>query len=479
MINEPILLVIIPLFSGFLVPLIYLISKKAIKFIPVMAIFLNIFVVYKLININLFTLKYYTIGGYKAPFGINLLFNTQTGVILLGINIVGLLALLFFAKNEFDIGNSFAYTLAFSIGMAAVNGMVLTGDLFNLFVFMELSAIAGYIIAVHKKGYYASFLYVIISTVGSLLFLLGTITIYNVSGTLNMATVTKNMGSLTPNFLLILSVLFIVSLSSESELLPLNAWVPKVYKKTSVTGSIFFASIFSTAALFAVIKVLVLVFQGDYNYIFNVLTIIGLITLAIGEFVAFKQKNIRKMIAYSSIAQAGLIISAISISMADGAIKKSIFNAAIFQLFNNIFAKGLILLGVGLIGYYSYEKLKGIGTKRKIATGLISIGALSIVGMPPFAGFWSKIYLIKSLISNNMNIYVSIFLISAVFEVYYYFRFIQNLYFEKTELKLKLSKISLLSYSMMAVLSFILIYIGFNPDTVMKSISDIFTGGII
>ncbi|TYB31421.1 MAG: hypothetical protein FXF47_03655 [Candidatus Mcinerneyibacterium aminivorans] len=479
MINEPVLLIVIPLFAGFLIPIIYLISKKAIKYIPIIAVFYNLFVLIRLIQINSTSLSYFTTGGYKVPFGINLIFNSQIGIILFAINLLALIALIFFLKKEFHLVNSFAYTLGFIIAISAVNGMVLTGDLFNLFVFMELAAIAGYIIATHKRGYYPSFLYVIISTFGSLLFLLGTITIYNVSGTLNMASVSENLVDVSPHFIVVLSVMFIVALSSESELLPLNAWVPKVYEKTSITGSIFFGSVLSTAALFAVIKVLVLVFKGGYEYLFNSLTIIGLATLLIGEFVAFKQRNVRKIVAYSSIAQAGLIISAVSVSLKNGTITDSIFNAAMFQLLNNIFAKGLILLGVGLLGYYSFEKLKGIAGKKKFASILITIGVLSIIGMPPFAGFWSKFFLIKSLIANKMIIFVAIFLASAIFEVYYYLRFIQNMYYEEFDSKIKINQISAVSYFLMISLSFMIIYIGFNPSSVMKTISDIFTGGII
>ncbi|HMA68966.1 MAG TPA: proton-conducting transporter membrane subunit [Candidatus Mcinerneyibacterium sp.] len=478
MINQPVIIILIPLFFAFLIPLISVFSKKIIKIIPVIAAFINLAAIIKILSSSSRILKYFSISGYKIPFGINLIFNYQIGMFLFAINLVALIAFLYFYKNEFNIGNKIAYPIAFTLGLTAANGMILTGDLFNLFVFMELAAISGYIISSHRKGYYSTITYIVITSIGSLLFLLGTASVYNVSGSLSLNTISTGLQGVSGQFIIIISVLFIISLSGEAELIPLNSWVPKVYNKTGDTGRIFFGSIFSSAALFAVIKVLILLFQGSYSYIYEVITVIGLITLFIGEVVAFRQENIKKMIAYSSVAQAGLIIGAVSMAIKNGIINKMVFNAAIFQLFNNIFAKGLILLGVGALGAYHLNNLKN-NNKKLLASILTGIGVLSLIGMPPFAGFWSKFYLIKALVLNKFTFFIIIFLFSALFEVYYYMKFLQKLFFSEGNKTKTKKDISFLTYGMMVYLSAIILLIGIFPNSIYKAISDIFMGGIL
>ena len=475
--KDPVILVAIPLLLAFSIPILYAFWKNAIRYIPLLAALLNVLAVVPLFKNSAKFISVYSIGGWNTKFGISLLFNQQIGMILLAVNIVAFLALVYFFYNEHDLGNGIAYSLAYTLALTGVNGLILTGDIFNMYVFMELTAIAGFIIAAHKKGYFASFNFVVLSSVGSIMFLMGTVALYNVTGSLSLANMGTLLVGLPTKFTLIIGIIFVIAMSAEAELLPLNGWVPKVYKDASGTGSVFFASILSTASLYAIIKLMITVFRKNYADVNTMLLVFGLVTLFVGEASAFKQKNVKKMIAFSSIAQAGLIISAVAIAISGGHLNNAIFSAAIFQLFNNIFAKALILLGISMLGYFTLDSIKGIAKKRMYLVVLITVGVLSMVGMPGFAGFWSKIYLIKSLILSGYGWFVFIFLTSALFEVYYYLRFAQTMFFEEYEEK-EHKENNFISYTVLTVLAVIIILIGFMPNSITGALSGIILGGM-
>ncbi|HPE21027.1 MAG TPA: proton-conducting transporter membrane subunit, partial [Candidatus Mcinerneyibacteriales bacterium] len=254
--QNPVLLIAVPLLLAFLIPVFSSFFKGAVRFIPVLAGGFNVIATALLISRASGSVTVTEIGGWASAYGISLLFSSQIGYVILAVNLTALLAIFYYTLNERDLGSPLAYPIAFTLALSGANGMIMTGDLFNLFVFMEMTAIAGYIIAVHKKGYLGTFRFVVLSSVGSALFLMATAALYNATGFLNMALAGESLGGLAAPFISIISVLFIMALSSEAELLPLNGWVAPVYKESSGAGSVFFASVFSGAALFAVIKVM-------------------------------------------------------------------------------------------------------------------------------------------------------------------------------------------------------------------------------
>ena len=477
--QNPVLLIAVPLLLAFLIPVLSSFFKGAVRFIPVLAGGFNVIAAALLIPQASGSLTVTEIGGWASAYGISLLFSSQMGYVILAVNLTALLAIFYYTLNERDLGSPLAYPIAFTLALSGVNGMIMTGDLFNLFVFMEMTAIAGYIIASHKKGYLGTFRFVVLSSVGSVLFLMATAALYNATGFLNMTLAGKSLDTLAAPFISIISVLFIMALSSEAELLPLNGWVPRVYKDSSGTGSVFFASVFSGAALFAVIKVMLMVFGSRYAYVHQGLLVLGLVTLAAGEAAAFKQTNIKKMVAFSSIAQSGLIIAAVAAAMRSGVLHDGLFSAALFQLINNILAKALVLLGIAMLGQATLQEIGGAGTKKKWLGVLISVGVLSLIGMPGFAGFWSKFFLIRELVGSGMLVFVLVFLLAALFEVYYYLRFLQALFLGKSTAPVSSPKPSWVTFILLFVLAALIILIGFAPDYMIQAVSGLNPGGVL
>lgn len=477
--QNPVLLIAVPLLLAFLIPVFSSFFKGAVRFIPVLAGGFNVIATALLISRASGSVTVTEIGGWASAYGISLLFSSQIGYVILAVNLTALLAIFYYTLNERDLGSPLAYPIAFTLALSGANGMIMTGDLFNLFVFMEMTAIAGYIIAVHKKGYLGTFRFVVLSSVGSALFLMATAALYNATGFLNMALAGESLGGLAAPFISIISVLFIMALSSEAELLPLNGWVAPVYRESSGAGSVFFASVFSGAALFAVIKVMLIVFGHNYAYVHQGLLVLGLVTLAAGEAAAFKQSNLKKMVAYSSIAQSGLIIAAVAAAMRSGVLHNGLFSAALFQLINNILAKALVLLGIALLGLATLKEIGGAGTRKKWLGVFISAGVLSLIGMPGFAGFWSKLFLVRELVGSGMFVFTLVFLLAALFEAYYYLRFLQSLFLGKSTTAASLPKTSWVTTILLFVLAALIILIGFAPDVIIRAISGLSLGGVL
>ncbi|OAA28424.1 hypothetical protein AT15_04280 [Kosmotoga arenicorallina S304] len=365
----------------------------------------------------------YIIGGWIPPYGINLVVSDMIRLFLLAVNIIFLLALVATSSEVLKKGEKMS--VAFMLSLAAINGILLTGDLFNLFVFLEISAIAAYIIAASGKeaeSKFAAFKYLILGSIASSFYLLGVIVIYASAGTLNMADAAAKVTSLNPDVLLVAGLLMIVGLGVETKLFPFNGWAPDVYANASGRGSTILASVFPIAMVSAFIRVIAFVVNsGKLN---ELIIILGITTAVIGEILAFSQKRMKKMLAYSSIAQAGIILMMIAIGSSKAYIGASML------LLNNGFGKLLLFSVAAQIaltaGSDKLEDVAGVARKSPLLAFLFGTGALTIAGMPLFFGFRSKLYVISATMDKSLWIPVVILIATAI-EVTYYFRWIFNL----------------------------------------------------
>jgi len=346
----------------------------------------------------------YIIGGWIPPYGINLVVNDMTRVFLLAVNLIFLLALV--ATSAEILKKDEKMSVAFMLSLAAINGILLTGDLFNLFVFLEISAISAYIMAASGKeaiSKFAALKYLILGSIASSFYLLGVIVVYASTGTLNMADAAAKVTSLNPNVLLAAGLLMVVGLGVETKLFPFNGWAPDVYANASGRGSTILASVFPIAMISAFIRVITFVINsGKLN---ELIIVLGITTAIIGEVLAFSQKRMKKMLAYSSIAQAGVILMLIGIGSSKAYIGASML------LLNNGFGKLLLF---------------SVASQIALVAGSDHFENVTGVGMPLFFGFRSKLYVISATMDKSLWI-PAVILITAAIEVTYYFRWIFNL----------------------------------------------------
>lgn len=387
--NYIVLLIVLPLLLSFL-SMIFKASKKMMLFIGAV---INVAI--------LFTLQYgtYNIGGFTAPYGINLVLDSWSFVGVALVNTMFLLSLLANAKR-IEEHSPVLLTL-----LAGVNGMILTGDLFNLFVFIEITTISAYILSIQSGKYIHTFNYLILGSVGSGLYLLGVILLYGNFGSLNILDISVQAAG-NGSVLLLPFLLMFVGLSVEVKLFPFNGWVKGIYQNANGLVGTVLASVVASAALFAMGRIIGSVLFASERML-SLILFIAVVTLISGEFSAFKGKTIREILLYSSIGQSGLV----TILLASG-----LAFPALLILLNNAISKMVMFSVTDEISFKDapYEALKGtFNTHRVLGLGF-TIASFSLIGLPLFLGFYAKLNTLIGLFEVNMLLPAIILTITVI-----------------------------------------------------------------
>ncbi len=470
---SPILLIAIPLFMAFSVPIWGLIWKKLPRFVPFATFATTITILITLIPqvIDKGVISV-VIAGIKPPFGINLAFGMLGAFFALIIQIVALVASIYLFEYDAPEPSEKFYML-FILVVLGATGMVLTGDIFNMFVFLEITSISAYALtAIKKDGHSAEagFKYLLLGSLGSTLFLLGIALIYGSLGTLNMAHIGAAVSQMDPKLLAAAVILILVGMGVEAEMLPMNGWVPDAYQAAPIPVVSLLAGTVAKAGIYALARILyTLIGMGGYV---NLLLIFGILTLLAGELSALRQKNVRRLLAYSSIGQMGLIMLAL------GTFGFTAVTGGIFHALNHAVAKALMFLALGIMAAglekWDMDSLEGVGRVKPFTTLLFTIGLLSTIGLPMFAGFWSKLLIIIGMINVKYIAYAVLALTGSVVEVVYFARLLSKLYSSNISEHLKSSlpeskkPFTLIGLVFLAV---IVLAIGIYPDAVIKFVA--------
>ncbi|MBN2610168.1 MAG: hypothetical protein JXB00_01285 [Bacteroidales bacterium] len=429
---NPVLLIVIPLGLAFVVPFFGFISKKIEKFIPFVALFFNLIVSLRLFPRVLEQPVHVSIGGFVPPFGINLVAGPIGILFTVLIALVGFLVSIY-AFDYIKEKDQEKYHILYLLLLTGATGVVLTGDIFNLFVFFEILCISSYSLVAYfgdKTSIESAVKYLIQGALGSCLILMGIGLLYGQFGTLNMADLAGNIKSVHSVSIFVPLVLFITGFGVEAAIFPLNAWLPDAHSSAPSSISAVLSGIAIEVGLYAMIRVVFTLFGA--SSILTFLMLLGVITLLIGELCAFCQENIKRMLAYSSIGQIGLMLFALSIASSYG------ITGGLFQLVSHTLGKSLLFLAAGYMIYRSgsmnISSFEGMGKRMPYTALAFTIGAFSIVGLPPFIGFPGKLMIVKAALFEQEMLYtVLIFfiLLATVIEGAYYFRVVQALYFKE------------------------------------------------
>lgn len=428
---NPALLVAVPLGLAFAIPLFALFRKDAVKYIPPAALAFNLVVSLLLLPKVLENPLIVSIGGWQPPFCINLVAGPVGILFSAMIALVGLLVSVY-ALDYIKEGPTEKYHMLYLLLLTGATGVVLTGDIFNLFVFFEILCISSYALVAYlrdKGGIESAVKYLIQGAVGSSLLLIGIGLLYGQFGTLNMADIAEKIDSASPMSLFVPMVLLITGLGVEAAIFPLNAWLPDAHSSAPSSISAILSGIAIEVGLYAVVRVIFTIFgaQGFLPF----LALLGILTLLIGEMCAFSQNNIKRMLAYSSIGQIGLILFALAIATSYGV------TGGLFQLVNHTLSKAVLFLAVGYMIYRTGSKeissLEGMGKKMPLTCLAFTIGAFSLVGLPPFIGFPSKFLVVRAALATKETYFyvlIGLALLGTVIEGAYFFRVVQVLYFK-------------------------------------------------
>ena len=341
----------------------------------------------------------YWIGGWVPrlgiPMGINLVLDNLSVLMLVTINLISLMATIYSVQymDRFTAKSRF-YGL-FLLMVTGMNGLVLTGDLFNLYVFLEIASISSYALVAFGCGHEeleASFRYIVLGSVASMFILLGIGIVYSMTGTLNMAQIAKTMGTdfRATHFFVI--GLFITGFGIKAALVPFHTWLADAHPSAPTPISAMLSGVvIKVLGVYAMARVLYNVI-GLTPAVQTILLVLGALSIMVGVLLALGQDDMKRTLAYHSISQIGYVILGIGLGTRLG------IAAGLFHLMNHAVFKSLLFLNAGSIEYATgtrdYNKMGGLKDKMPVTAATSMIASMSISGVPPFNGFWSKLFVI-------------------------------------------------------------------------------------
>lgn len=336
------------------------------------------------------------IGSWKPPLGITMVLDGLSAFMLVTVNIVASLIFLYATEYMEQYTSKWKFSSLFLLMLAGLNGVIITGDLFSLYIFMEIAAIASFSLVafgVEKHQFEASFKYAVMSILGSLFVFLGIALLYGFTSTLNMADMARIIQIRPSSHIIIfVSFLFIMGFGLKAALVPFHAWLPDAHPSAPAPVSAMLSGVLIKSLGIYVLARIFFNVIGMNTAVASIFMFLGTVSMMVGGLSAIGQKDIKRLLAYSSITQMGYIFLGLGIGT-----PLSVF-AAFFHLFNHSVFKSLLFLNAGAIEYVTGTRdmtnLGGLMKKMPVTSATNLIGALSISGVPPFNGFWSKLLII-------------------------------------------------------------------------------------
>ena len=359
--------------------------------------------------------RVYEIGKWSIPLGINLVLDGLSSLLLLIISVVSAAAMLFSTRYMEQYTAKSKYLCLFLLMVAGMNGVVLSGDLFNLFVFLEIASLASYALVgfgCEHEELEASFKYMVLGSIGSIFVLFAVALVYGNTGSLNMAYVSKAITDAGLNVGLGFAMaLFIVGFGLKAALVPFHAWLPDAHPSAPAPISAMLSGVLIKAlGIYALARVLFNVF-GVTVSIGWILVVLGLLSMIAGAFLAIGQWDFKRLLAYSSISQIGYVVLGLGLGgliLAKGgnlAYASLAIFGGLFHLVNHAVYKSLLFLTSGSVqmstGTRQMKEMGGLAQKMPVTRATATVASASIVGIPPFSGFWSKLILVIAAIQSG------------------------------------------------------------------------------
>jgi len=354
----------------------------------------------------------YEIGKWSIPLGINLVLDGLSSLLLLAISVVSAAAMLFSVRYMERYTAKTKYLSLFLLMVAGMNGVVLSGDIFNLFVFLEIASLASYALVgfgCENEELEASFKYMVLGTIASIFILFAVALVYGNTGTLNMAYISQAIqGSGLNAGLKFALALFIAGFGLKAALVPFHAWLPDAHPSAPAPISAMLSGVLiKSLGVYALVRIVFNVFGVSVSVSW-VLVALGVLSMVIGVFLAVGQWDFKRLLAYHSISQMGYVILGIGVGALILARNGKVEWAALailgglFHLVNHAVFKSLLFLTSGSVemstGTRQIKEMGGLVERLPFTRTTCTVASASIAGIPPFNGFWSKLILVVAAI---------------------------------------------------------------------------------
>jgi NADH-quinone oxidoreductase subunit N len=389
----------------------------------------------------------------------------------IGAAIVCLLSIDYIKKYGTYFGEYYILLQASVLGMMCMAG---AKDLFMIFLGLEIMSVCFYALAglnrKKLKANEASLKYFLLGAFATGFIVYGIALIYGSAQTTSIDLITARFPLLKGNILFLAGVLlFLIGFSFKIAAFPFHMWVPDVYEGSATTIAGLFSTGGKAAAFSAIIAALSAIFRGSVNTFLPYLAAISVLSMLFGSIVAISQSNIKRMLAYSSIAHAGYMIIGLAAGNAEGTAGVIFYLTA--YTFMNLGAFGIVALieGTGETNL-DLNSFTGLANRSPVLAMLLSVIMFALAGLPPFAGFFGKYYVFIAAIKANLTWLAIIGVISSAISVYFYIRIIVLMYFRdaQTEFEIKNSNTGLLAVFISCLLVIIL---GITPGSIINMIT--------
>ena len=398
----------------------------------------------------------YEIGGWAPPIGIEYRVDLANALVILIVSTIAAVIMPYarvsVAKEIVEDQQAWFYTM-YQLCVAGLIGIAVTGDAFNAFVFLEVSSLATYtMIALgqSRRSLLSAYQYLIMGTIGATFYIIGVGLLLTITGTLNFVDLAARIAVTPYDRAMLTALAFItVGIGLKLALFPLHVWLPNAYAKAPSTGTALLASTATKVAVYLLIRMYFSVFGidniiGDFP-VLELLLVLSIAAMFFASFVAVFERNVKRLLAYSSVAQVGYMILGLSMATSTA------LTGTLVHLANHALMKGAAFLAIGAVAYQlgsvSLEKMKGIGRVMPVTMGCFVVAGLSLIGVPGTVGFISKYYLVVAAFEKGWWRLAFMIVASSLIAVFYVGRVVEVAWFSEPDKKtseLKEAPLSLL-----------------------------------
>jgi len=319
--------------------------------------------------------------------------------------------------------------------LAGMNGVVMVRDIFSLYVFLEVTAVSSFILIASEKekdAFEGSFKYLVMSAVATVMMLssIGILLMY--AGDTSFAAVRDAVQGSSSIYVITATAIFMAGLFIKAGLVPFHGWLPDAYSSAPSGVSVLLAGIVTkTTGVYTTIRIVSEIF-GFNETLKGILLVVGIVSIFVGAFAALGQKDMKRMLAYSSISQVGYIILALGTGTELG------IAGAIFHLFNHSIFKSQLFVNAAAVekqtGTRDMDSLSGLSNSMPVTGWTSVVGFLSTAGIPPLSGFWSKLIIIIALWKAGLHGYAAAAILGSLITLAYFLSMQRRVFFGKTKL---------------------------------------------
>ncbi len=381
----------------------------------------------------------YELGGWPPPWGIEYRVDAANAFVLVIVGLIGAITLPYARASvarEIPKARIYLFYLMYLLCLTGLLGITVTGDAFNLFVFLEISSLSSYVMIAlgsDRRALTAAFRYLIMGTLGATFYIIGVGMMYMMTGSLNMADLSTLLPAVEETRTVLAAFAFIVvGLGLKMAIFPLHTWLPNAYAYAPSVATVFLASTATKVAIYALLRLVFTVFGGTTLFavtgVQEVLIILALAAIFAAAFVAVFQNDIKRMLAYSSVSQIGYMVLGIGLATTQG------LTGGLVHLFNHAMMKGTAFMAMGaifyVIGSVQLKDMAGLGRRMPISMAAFLVAGLSLFGTPVTVGFISKWQLAQASLALGWWYIAVGILLASLLAIAYVWRVVEVTYME-------------------------------------------------